>query len=220
MVTDNGMTGKAERITPTVTSPLTERKTVTSPLTERRKERTRCDIVRAAGELFRERGWDATTIEDIAAAAEIGTRTFYRYFATKEDVIIDQAVSGLERMADNLAHQPESMAVRDALKLAVHDTVVAMVEPSPPAVRLTRSEGALRARLLDRLMQAQEVLIPGVADRLGEAQGSLRTQLTVAGLSMAVQVAITEWAHDPDARPLIDIVDDAVDMILDGLVSA
>jgi len=59
----------------------------TSPLRERRKAKARLDIARVALKLFQENGYDATTVGDIAEAADYSVRSFYRYFATKEDVV-------------------------------------------------------------------------------------------------------------------------------------
>ncbi|HYR16536.1 MAG TPA: helix-turn-helix domain-containing protein, partial [Mycobacterium sp.] len=60
-------------------------------LRERKRLRTRQALVDAAAELFEQRGYDGTTIADIAAAADISTRTFFSYFASKEDILFPDA---------------------------------------------------------------------------------------------------------------------------------
>src|SRR4029079_16278860 len=62
-----------------------------SSLRERKRARTRQALIDAAAELFEQRGYDGTTIADIAAAAEVSTRTYFSYFATKEDVLFPEA---------------------------------------------------------------------------------------------------------------------------------
>ncbi|MFE1550076.1 TetR family transcriptional regulator [Streptomyces sp. NPDC058718] len=68
------------------------KKTKTRPTREQQKDRTREDIRRAALDLFEVRGFEGTTIDDIAAAASVGRRTFFRYFLCKEAVLFDEVV--------------------------------------------------------------------------------------------------------------------------------
>jgi len=75
-------------------------------LRQRHADRTRAAIVSAALELFRERGFQGTTIDEIAERADVGSRTFFRYFPTKEAVLFADAVAQRERMAQQLAARP------------------------------------------------------------------------------------------------------------------
>src|SRR5688572_5167571 len=75
-------------------------------LRERKKQRTRMALVDAALELFSAHGYEATTIDQIAAAADVSPRTFFRYFATKEDVALSLPVDGHEVMFRELAARP------------------------------------------------------------------------------------------------------------------
>ena len=75
-------------------------------LRERKKERTRAEIERVAMRLFLERGFDAVTVDEIGAAAEVSHRTFYRYFSSKEDLVLRDARDFLDEMRTELAQRP------------------------------------------------------------------------------------------------------------------
>src|SRR5438132_5590407 len=76
-------------------------------LRERKKQRTREAIVRAAHQLFVERGYDATTVPEIAAAADVSTRTIFAYFPSKEDILFSDFPLMKEALAQVLADRPE-----------------------------------------------------------------------------------------------------------------
>ncbi|MDR6974817.1 AcrR family transcriptional regulator [Streptomyces sp. 3330] len=93
-------------------------------LTERRKAATRMEIARAAAGLFVSRGLKATRAEDIALAAGIAPRTFYRYFATKEEAVAPLYAAGAQRWAEAVREAPAGLTVPEALEHAVQHTLV------------------------------------------------------------------------------------------------
>src|ERR1700759_1478585 len=92
-------------------------------LRERKKARTRATIREEALRLFREQGYYATTVEQIAAAAEVSPSTFFRYFPTKEDVVLQDDMEPL--LAEAIKHQPPELgvvaAVRSSLRTVIGD---------------------------------------------------------------------------------------------------
>src|SRR6266852_1085946 len=82
-------------------------------LRERKKQRTRETIARAARELFAERGYHATTLPDIAEAADVSTRTIFAYFPSKEDILFSDFALMKDALAQALAERPEG---QDALE--------------------------------------------------------------------------------------------------------
>src|SRR3977135_4128693 len=81
--------------------------TVQPGLRQQKKERTREAIARAAHELFAERGYHATTLPDIAEAADVSTRTIFAYFPSKEDILFSDFPAMKEALAQALANRPE-----------------------------------------------------------------------------------------------------------------
>src|SRR6201999_2191851 len=86
-------------------------------LRERKKARTRASLREHALRLFREQGYQATTVEQIAAAAEVSPSTFFRYFPTKEDVVLQDDMDS--RMIEALARQPADLAPIAAVRAAL-----------------------------------------------------------------------------------------------------
>ena len=90
-------------------------------LRERKKARTRQALVDAALRLFAERGFEATTVADIADAADVSPRTFFTYFPAKEDVLFAGAKDRIERLRDALAKRAPDESFLDALRRAARD---------------------------------------------------------------------------------------------------
>src|SRR4029450_11519761 len=90
-------------------------------LRERKKARTRRALVEAALRLFAERGFEATTVADIADAADVSPRTFFTYFPAKEDVLFADAQDRIDRLQDALAKRAPDESFLDALRRAARD---------------------------------------------------------------------------------------------------
>jgi AcrR family transcriptional regulator len=138
-------------------------------LRERKRARTREALVDAAAELFERRGYDGTTIADIAAAADVSTRTFFGYFATKEDVLFPDADvrvrAALKAIDDRRpAERPAQILVRALSELgAAGDDMVGQM--AVLRLRFIRSVPAVRGRGLQLQYDAQVE----IADRLHAA---------------------------------------------------
>nr|WP_240102789.1 TetR family transcriptional regulator [Streptomyces sp. MUM 16J] len=163
-------------------------------LTERRKAETRMEIARAAAALFAHRGLRATRAEDIARAAGIAPRTFYRYFATKEEAVAPLYAAGAQRWAEAVRAAPASLTVPEALEHAVHHTLtpgsgvsaaswewartlIRLAETSPALRKVwaevcQTSEGALAEILAARLSSPGAVGAAGAAGAGGVAGSS------------------------------------------------
>jgi AcrR family transcriptional regulator len=122
-------------------------------LREEKKARTRAALVGAAERLFAEKGYDGTTVADIAAAAGVSTRTFFGYFRAKEDVLFAGADKRLAAMAEAFGEGAADMQVVLERVLAASDDLAG---PDRLAVLLGRPE--LRAQAMQRLIAAQRLI--------------------------------------------------------------
>jgi AcrR family transcriptional regulator len=168
----------------------------TLSLTARRKLRTRQQLAEAAAELFYERGYDSTTVEDIAAAVDVSPRTVYRYFATKEDLIVALGETNSADFRAGLSARPASESPFEAVQGAVHAVLVPKWDPTwrvRAFLNLIRDTPVLRARWVQQAYDEQQKLAVVLAER----EGRLPTlgDLVVAGaISMALNTGMLEWA--------------------------
>src|SRR5438477_9368942 len=117
-------------------------------LRERKKQRTRETIARAARELFAERGYHATTLPDIAEAADVSTRTIFAYFPSKEDILFSGFPLMKEALAQALAERPEGEEALDTVRAFIVSTVQAeRGELDEQLGRCIESDETLRSHL-------------------------------------------------------------------------
>jgi AcrR family transcriptional regulator len=138
-------------------------------LRERKKERTRAELQRHALRLFRDRGYAETTVDDIAAAAEVSRSTFFRYFGTKEDVVLfDDVDPVMDRM---MAAVPEGTPLLEALRSVLRDSFASLDDEARDLeevrMELARTVPAVAAILRER----NAFGIEQVAGMVGPATG-------------------------------------------------
>ena len=169
-------------------------------------------IERAAFALFAERGFEATTIDDIAAAAGIGRRTLFRYYPSKNDIPWGQFDQSLVRLRDHLAAAPPGIPVHRA----VHDAVLAFNRLAPEAVpqhrqrmRLLLTTPALQAHSVLRYAQWRATIAGYVAARLGLAETDLLPR-TIGQVTLAISLSAYEHWLDEQTEPLERLLDAAL----------
>jgi AcrR family transcriptional regulator len=161
-------------------------------LRERKKAKTKTAIQQHAMRLFRERGYHATTVEQIAAAAEVSPSTFFRYFPTKEDVVLYDALDPL--LLEAFRAQPAELSPIQALRGAMW-AVFAELPAGELVVQqerdvLIRSVPELRARMLDEFAKNLQLFAEIVAERVGR-QADDPAVRTLAGA--VIGVGISAW---------------------------
>ncbi len=177
-----------------------------SGLRERKKARTRASIREHALRLFREQGYQATTVEQIAAAAEVSPSTFFRYFPTKEDVVLQDDMD--TRMIEALERQPAGLSPLSAARAAVREVVAsysaADVEVIRETTALAMTVPEIRARALDEFARTINVIGEAVAKRAGRSPDDLAVRV-MAGAIVGVIMSITiPWEGWPDRQTLED----------------
>jgi AcrR family transcriptional regulator len=159
-------------------------------LRERKKARTKSAIQQHAMRLFHEQGYQATTIEQIAAAAEVSPSTFFRYFPTKEEVVLYDALDPM--LLEAFRAQPAELSPIEALRGAMW-AVFADLPAGEMAMQrerdaLIRSVPELRARMLDVFAGNLQLIAEIVADRVGRPAGDLAVR-TLAGAVIGVAIS-------------------------------
>jgi AcrR family transcriptional regulator len=163
-------------------------------LRERKKLRTRRAIAAAALRLFDERGYEETTISDIAAVAEVSPRTFFSYFPSKDDVVFAEMDERLADMRERLAERPPGEAPMATFRRVAEALLRAIAaedgEHGAIQVALIRERPSLQAMALKRLSDAEEgfvTVLRDIAPGLDEI-----TSVTVIGLAFGgLRAAIT-----------------------------
>ena len=172
-------------------------------LRERRRRRTQDAIIDTALALFEQRGYDAVAVEEIAAAADVSPRTFYRYFPAKEDVlVIDPAVDSAVREA--LAHRHPG---ENDVDFVTRSMTAALTARGPDRARrgyeLIKATPALQARIHQLVWRDQDVIVEALlrnAPQTAEAQ--FRAQVITHAVTNAIRVAVSVWLRSADVAPL------------------
>jgi AcrR family transcriptional regulator len=192
---------------------------VIEPLAVRRRRLVRADIARIAMRLFADRGFDAVTVEDVATAAGISPRTFFRYFATKDEVVLDYERRIRDRLHVALSARPSAEGPVTALRNAY--LVTAHVEPAERArvVQLGRvlaAAPALRIAAHGALAEPDPALIEAVAARMRVPPADVRPRTVVAAMAAVATAEWAAWVAQPDGDPARRI-GDALALVADGL---
>jgi AcrR family transcriptional regulator len=176
---------------------------VKSGLRERKKERTRAAIQREALRLIASVGYEATTCEQIAAAAEVSPATLFRYFATKEDIVLQDSYDPLIGRAIRARPARESSltAVRRGLADTFADVYQGDVEAIRQRTALILSVPGLRARSREQLDSLVTQVTGALAERSGCSDTDLDMEVAASTCAAVLEVAVGRWARDGGDLP-------------------
>jgi AcrR family transcriptional regulator len=184
-------------------------------LRERKKAKTRAGIRAQALHLFREQGYHQTSTEQIAAAAEISPATFFRYFPTKERVVLSDDLE--PTMLAALAAQPVGLPVLTALHQAIRQGLAELEREDEQERRdLIVAIPELRAAQLDEIRRTVELLAGAVAERLGRPPDDFEIRIFTGALTGAVLAALDETRIDGRDPAQLDRIERAIDYLATG----
>jgi AcrR family transcriptional regulator len=188
---------------------------------DRKKLQTHAALVEAALRLVDERGLAAVTVEEISAAADVSTRTFFNYFASKDEAIIGDPLVEAQGIRERLIAVAPEIPMIGALLLALAPAV-AQIQADQDIwkvrVRVIENNPALLPALMARGAGAEIEFIAAIAERARLGPESAYPQVASAVVGGAFRAAMLRWATGRDPRPLSELVHEAFGMVAAGLI--
>ena len=191
-------------------------------LRERKKARTRAALREHALRLFRLQGYQATTVEQIAAAAEVSPSTFFRYFPTKEDLVLQDDMD--TRMIAAFERQPPGLGPIAAVRAATRQMLTSYSETDMDVLRetarLTVTVPEIRARAMDEFARTIAVVAEAVAKRAGRSPDDLAVRAmagAIIGVIMSVTMPWQGWSEGRAFEDTFERIDEALGLLEAGL---
>jgi AcrR family transcriptional regulator len=182
-------------------------------LRQRKRERTRAALITAAMELFERHGYEATTVDEIAAAADVSPRTFFRYFATKEEVALGDDVG--PAILELLAARPADEPMIESVRHVVADSLARVPAEDRAALlarlRIVYRTPTLRARRWEFQLEMGRISGAILASRRGLPPDDLGSRVTATAVFTAIEVAMDHWQQHDGRDELGGVIDAAVD---------
>lgn len=193
---------------------------MTELLSERRRRLMRDELGRIAIRLFAEHGFDNVTVDEIAAAAGTSPRTFFRYFATKDEIVLDYERRVQERLLDALLSRPSAEGPVEALKQAYIAT--SHVEPADrrrvlQLGRILAAAPALRARANGERMAEDRAVAEHIADRLGVDPDDAHVRVIITAMGAVAATEFRVWVDSGGKGDPADRISQALDLVKAGL---
>src|SRR6266516_7284971 len=189
------------------------------PVRERTRRAIRDELTQLAKDLFVEKGYDETTIDDLAAAAGMSKRTFFRYFASKEELVMGKYEILGEQLAEDLANRPADEPLWTSLR-QVFGRIVEYFESEARTAtavameNIVRDHPTLNASYLERVSRMQELVLDEARTRTGRQDPADPRTAAIVGAAFSCLIAAwTTWLTTNQARPFGDLLDQAMDAI-------
>ncbi|MCX4403616.1 TetR family transcriptional regulator [Streptomyces sp. NPDC059837] len=200
---------------------MTTHETSAAPLglRERKKQKTRERIRHEAYRLFAEHGYEATTVDQIADAAEVSPSTFFRYFPTKEDVVIQDEYD--PALAQALRARPADEPIVEAIVSSLKGPMGQMLQQDREDLllrtRLTFSDPAIRARNVAEQERSERTIADLIAERTGRAPGDLEVKCAAAAIIAVFTALVRHWAESDGQEDLAALYERHLPLLSRGL---
>jgi len=182
---------------------------------QRKKTATRDRIRASALRLFREQGYEATTVEQIAAAAGVSHMTFFRYFPAKEDVALSDNFDPL--LAELLGQTPATWPLVDRIRAVLVTGLRKVYDTERDALlaqnTLIVATPALRERLWADQIATQQLILQALSSGQDDPHPSFQDRVTVAACLAAASTAILTWVENDGTPELPDLMEQAFDTL-------
>lgn len=185
-----------------------------STLWQRSREAVYAEITQTAMRLFLEHGFEQTTFDQIASAAGISRRSLFRYFGTKEDIVLGDLAREGERVRDALERVPPTLGPWDALRQALQSVDALTVDPdvTRKIAKMMYETPSLRARSIEKHLHWQALLLPDIRRRMGVAEDDTANPAPgaiVASVIACLDAAGEAWIAADGAEELSVLYDRA-----------
>jgi AcrR family transcriptional regulator len=185
-------------------------------LRERVRATVQAEVVEVAHRLFTEQGFDRTTVDQIAAEVGLSRASLFRYFGTKEDIVLGGLAESGRQITEALAARPDDEQPWEALRRSL-DVLTRMNDQAPEQalsyLRMLQETPSLRARHYEKQLSWQKLLLPEIARRLGadpDRPEDTRPSALAAAALACLDVAATGWVACEGTVPLAELLDRAM----------
>lgn len=192
-------------------------------LRERKKVETERRLETAALELFLEKGYDATTIDEIAQAADVSVRTLYRYFPSKDALLFDQFTPTLQAVLDAFRARDRALPPFESLQQAMSDGVEALEDISDVLLhiwQLAADSPALAERRQNEINRWREAFVAELVEQAGVPETDPRVQLVAMAFHSALVAGLMGWRGSGGTEPVAKHVRSAIELLGDTAATA
>jgi len=180
------------------------------------RDAVRDQVAESALRLFDERGFEATTVDDVARAVGISPRSFFRYFTSKEDAVVGDPMPYGRLVSTDLAARPADEPPWDSLRAALQRLVDDIEnDRGMLTMRVVMSSPSLRARHLEKHLAWGQMFEPEIVERIAGPATTrrLRANALIHAAFACLDAAFGEWVALERARTLSDLLDEAFDTL-------